>query len=278
MAASPTETAIIAPKPEDAAMNRLQRAAVLLTMLDALKQRGSWCGETHLQKSVYFLQELFGVPLGFTFVLYRHGPYSFDLSDEITALRADLLLDVQPAQPYGPSLVPGENAARFLANFELTRGLFPADRVRGRASRELQCRRPGEAGDGTIRDSRVENDDGRAIGPPVCTSSSRIFAIEDAERAVGDVDAMVRDGRARVQPDEYTYPKRLIEVDLPIARISAHARREKSIRHGHISTLHIWWARRPLAACRAVICAALWPDPADPLCPHAFREAAPEGS
>ena len=70
------------------------------------------------------------------------------------------------------------------------------------------------------------------------------------------------------------YPKRLIEVDLPIARISAHARREKSIRHGHISTLHIWWARRPLAACRAVICAALWPDPADPLCPDAFRETA----
>lgn len=70
------------------------------------------------------------------------------------------------------------------------------------------------------------------------------------------------------------YPKRLIEVDLPIKKISAHARREKSIRHGHISTLHIWWARRPLAACRAVICAALWPDPADELCPQPFREAA----
>jgi adenine-specific DNA methylase len=67
------------------------------------------------------------------------------------------------------------------------------------------------------------------------------------------------------------YCKRLIEVDLPIKRISAHARREKSIRHGHISTLHIWWARRPLAACRAVVCAALWPDPADPLCPETFR-------
>jgi adenine-specific DNA methylase len=71
-----------------------------------------------------------------------------------------------------------------------------------------------------------------------------------------------------------TYPKRLIEVDLPIKRISVHARREKSIRHGHISTLHIWWARRPLAACRAVICAALWPDPADALCPTAFRDKA----
>src|SRR5690348_759934 len=71
-----------------------------------------------------------------------------------------------------------------------------------------------------------------------------------------------------------SYPKRLIEVDLPIRRISEHARREKSIRHGHISTLHIWWARRPLAACRAVICAALWPDPADPLCPDQFRVVA----
>ncbi len=70
------------------------------------------------------------------------------------------------------------------------------------------------------------------------------------------------------------YPKRLIEVDLPIKRISAHARREKSIRHGHISTLHIWWARRPLAACRAVICAALWPDPADENCPQPFRDKA----
>ncbi len=70
------------------------------------------------------------------------------------------------------------------------------------------------------------------------------------------------------------YPKRLIEVDLPIKRISVHARREKAIRHGHISTLHIWWARRPLAACRAVLCASLWPDPADENCPKEFIEFA----
>src|SRR5213082_1906779 len=78
--------------------------------------------------------------------------------------------------------------------------------------------------------------------------------------------------------DAKSLPRRLIEVDLPIKRISAHARREKSIRHGHISTLHIWWARRPLAACRAVICAALWPDPAprkaDAACPPEFIKAA----
>jgi hypothetical protein len=46
--------------------------------------------------------------------------------------------------------------------------------------------------------------------------------------------------------------KRLAEVDFPIAVVSKHAAREKSIRHGHPSTLHLWWARRPLAACRAM--------------------------
>lgn len=71
-----------------------------------------------------------------------------------------------------------------------------------------------------------------------------------------------------------SYPKRLIEIDLPIKRIGVHARREKSIRHGHISTLHIWWARRPLAACRAVLCASLWPDPSDESCPVQFVDFA----
>ena len=47
--------------------------------------------------------------------------------------------------------------------------------------------------------------------------------------------------------------KRLIEVDFPIAAVSAHSAREKSIRHGHPSRLHLWWARRPLAAWRAVL-------------------------
>lgn len=62
---------------------------------------------------------------------------------------------------------------------------------------------------------------------------------------------------------EQRYPKRLIEVDLPIARISAHARREKDMRCAHIPRLHIYPAARPTGACRAVICAALWPDPVD---------------
>jgi adenine-specific DNA methylase len=68
--------------------------------------------------------------------------------------------------------------------------------------------------------------------------------------------------------------KRLAEVDFPIAVVSKHSAREKSIRHGHPSTLHLWWARRPLAACRAMLLALLLPDPCDPHCPDDFKKEA----
>lgn len=55
--------------------------------------------------------------------------------------------------------------------------------------------------------------------------------------------------------------KSFIEVDFPVREVSIESAREKNIRHGHISTLHIWWARRPLAASRASIYAALTPEP-----------------
>ena len=68
--------------------------------------------------------------------------------------------------------------------------------------------------------------------------------------------------------------KRLAEVDFPIAEVSRHAAREKSIRHGHPSTLHLWWARRPLASSRAMLMALLLPDPCDPDCPKSFKTGA----
>ena len=69
------------------------------------------------------------------------------------------------------------------------------------------------------------------------------------------------------------YRKKLIEVALPLAAINKASAREKSIRHGHPSTLHLWWARRPLAACRAVIFSSLVDDPNDPEAPPAYVEA-----
>ena len=59
------------------------------------------------------------------------------------------------------------------------------------------------------------------------------------------------------------YKKKLIEVAIPLEAINAASAREKSIRHGHPSTLHLWWARRPLATCRAVLFAQLVDDPSE---------------
>ena len=70
--------------------------------------------------------------------------------------------------------------------------------------------------------------------------------------------------------------KRLAEVEFPIAEVSRQAAREKSIRKGHPSTLHLWWARRPLASSRAVLMALLMPDPCDPHCPDEFKSQARE--
>src|SRR5262245_25248651 len=68
------------------------------------------------------------------------------------------------------------------------------------------------------------------------------------------------------------YRKKLIEVALPLDAINKASAREKSIRHGHPSTLHLWWARRPLAAARAVIFAQMVDDPSSN--PNLFPTAA----
>jgi adenine-specific DNA methylase len=68
--------------------------------------------------------------------------------------------------------------------------------------------------------------------------------------------------------------KRLAEVDFPIAEVSRHAAHEEGIRAGHPRSIHLWWARRPLAACRSVLLAMLLPDPCDPLCPDSFKTEA----
>jgi putative DNA methylase len=80
------------------------------------------------------------------------------------------------------------------------------------------------------------------------------------------------DGQHAKGPREaiMTYRKKLIEVSLPLEAINREAAREKSIRHGHPCTLHLWWARRPLAACRAVLFASLVDDPDEPEAPPEY--------
>lgn len=86
-------------------MKRRQREALVVALDKRLDEQGSWCGETHLQKAVYFLQALLEVPLGFAYILYKYGPFSRELRGELAAMRADGFLELvpQPA-PYGPTL------------------------------------------------------------------------------------------------------------------------------------------------------------------------------
>ena len=126
-------------------MERNKRAVVLLGLIEELRDNLSWCGETHIQKATYFLQEMMQVPLGFDFILYKHGPFSFDLADEITAMRADNLLKLQPQPyPYGPSILPGEASKSFMKRFPKTLGkysphmTFVAEKLGGKKVNELE--------------------------------------------------------------------------------------------------------------------------------------------
>jgi hypothetical protein len=86
-------------------MKRLQRAALLTELVEQMRGHDSWCGETHLQKATYFLQELLSVELGYDFVVYKHGPFSFDLRDELEGFASDKLIRYQPqVPPYGPRI------------------------------------------------------------------------------------------------------------------------------------------------------------------------------
>ena len=102
-------------------LDRLQKASLIIEFINKLKEKGSWCGETHIQKATYFLQGLTGVPLDFEFILYKHGPFSFDLRDELTAMRADGLIknEIQ-LPPYGPSLLPTDLGNKIHDHFPKT--------------------------------------------------------------------------------------------------------------------------------------------------------------
>lgn len=89
-------------------MTKLFDEAILLELVKKLRDEGSWCGETHIQKAVFFLQSLFDLPLKYNFIFYKHGPFSFDLRDEITTMRAHSIINREIRHPaYRESIKPG---------------------------------------------------------------------------------------------------------------------------------------------------------------------------
>lgn len=102
-------------------MERLKRAAIILKLVTQLRGAGSWCGDTHIQKAVYLMQDLLEVPTEYQFILYKHGPFSFELSDELTSFRGDDLLELNPqAPPYGPRYAVTALGEKLCAKFPKT--------------------------------------------------------------------------------------------------------------------------------------------------------------
>lgn len=95
-------------------MKQRQREAVLVELAEQLRAKDSWCGETHLQKAAFVLQSLADVPLGFDHILYKYGPFAYDLRDELTTMRADGFFEAERIAGYGPRLKPTEAAKRQL--------------------------------------------------------------------------------------------------------------------------------------------------------------------
>lgn len=108
-------------------MKRSQRVALLALLNREMLKRGSWCGETHIQKATFFLQEMLGADMEYEFILYRHGPFSFELRDELASMQADQLLElVVRQQGYGPTYLPTEFSEEFLDRFPNTTSRYLA--------------------------------------------------------------------------------------------------------------------------------------------------------
>jgi hypothetical protein len=126
-------------------MKRSQRAALIALLNREMLKRDSWCGETHIQKATFFLQDLFGVDAGFEFILYRHGPFSFELRDELSSMQADDLLELTVIREgYGPRYVPTSFSETYLERFPKTTArymrqiTFVADELSDKGVAELE--------------------------------------------------------------------------------------------------------------------------------------------
>jgi len=99
-------------------MADLEQYSLILELAASLKENGSWAGETHIQKAGYFLTSLLQVPLEFEFILYKHGPFSFELREALTDMEAQGFIKWNPMPPYGPSITMGELAEPLRVGFD----------------------------------------------------------------------------------------------------------------------------------------------------------------
>jgi hypothetical protein len=100
-------------------LGELREAAVIAAIVEHVSAGGRFCGETFLQKSAFFLKELFGIPLSPKFRLYHYGPFSFDLRDQLRSMEADDVVRVRPHE-FGATYVVGDRYSMLQRQFPKT--------------------------------------------------------------------------------------------------------------------------------------------------------------
>jgi len=98
-------------------VERTKKVAIILQLTTRMANKGIWCAEANIQKGIYSLQETLGVYMDFDFVVYKKQNISFELQDELTAMRADNLLVLKEQNSYPYALLPGIEADLFLKKF-----------------------------------------------------------------------------------------------------------------------------------------------------------------
>lgn len=105
-------------------MESIKRQVVILSLIEFMKNYDSWCGETHIQKSLYFLQTMLDVPTEFEYILYKHGPFSFELRDNLGEMRGNMLVDLRNRSPYGPSYWATETGKALIERYPKTATMY----------------------------------------------------------------------------------------------------------------------------------------------------------
>jgi len=184
-------------------MDRLEKDAILLTLIEQLKAQESWCGETHIQKATYLLQDLLKVDTGFDFILYKHGPYSFDLTDELKTMRADSFLSLESSPPYGPVFKKGEMGDTLLGDYSSIIAKF--DKEINFVSNKLGKMRVKELEKLTTAifiKKEGGKDDQDSLASRINNEKPHI-SVQEAREAVKDAENLLREATATVNSNPF---------------------------------------------------------------------------
>jgi len=169
-------------------MNDLERQQLLCNLVRTMKEKGSWAGETHIQKSVLFLQDFLQVPLDYKFVMYKHGPYSYGLRRELGHMLDGFMMELRPNSGYGPSYFLGERGERYaMQHSEFAQQIeFVSENVSPQGTRALE--RVSTAFYVRLKEKSLSGDPIRTA-QRMCEIKPHI-KIEDAIDAVSEVEGL----------------------------------------------------------------------------------------